>query len=157
MDNKKNILLSKSNILWITSLVVVFAVAIGIFVSSVMEYHILRDSRENVDKEADKVQAEIDKEAISRKGHIETYYGTRIVELPQSLNRADEFMIADDMLYVIPDGTKIVKLLFEGAVDIIEVADPATRMDMQFEYMFMRRIQLGVCKAEVYGIYKING
>ena len=101
--------------------------------------------------------AEIDKEAISRKGHIETYYGTRIVELPQSLNRADEFMIADDMLYVIPDGTKIVKLLFEGAVDIIEVADPATRMDMQFEYMFMRRLQLGVCKADVYAIYKING
>ena len=64
-------------------------------------------------------------------------------------------MIADDMLYVIPDGTKIVKLLFEGDVDVIEVADPSVRKDMQFEYMFMRRLQLGVCKSSVYGVYQI--
>ena len=50
----------------------------------------------------------------------------------------------------------MVKLLFEGDADVIEVADPAVRKDMQFEYMFMRRVQLGVCKASVYGMYKIN-
>ena len=107
-------------------------------------------------RKADAYQAEIDKEARSRKGHLEFFYGTRLVEIPQSLDRNDEFVLANDMLFVIPDGTKIVKLLFEGAVDIIETADPATRMDMQFEYMFMRRIQLGVCQADVYGVYDID-
>ena len=102
------------------------------------------------------VLAEIDKEAISRKGFIETFLGTRLVEIPQVLDRKDEFMLNDKMLFVIPEGTKIVKLLFEGDVDVVEVNNPATRMDMQFEYMFMRRLQLGVVKASVYGVYKIQ-
>lgn len=100
--------------------------------------------------------ADSDKEAISRMGHIGTYFGTDVVEIPQSVNRKDDFMIADNMLYVIPNGTKIVKLLFEGDVDVVEVTDPAVRKDMQFEYMFMRRIQIGVCRASVYGIYKVT-
>ena len=102
------------------------------------------------------VLADRDKDAISAMGHIGTYFGTDVVEIPQSVNRKDEFMIDKDMLYVIPNGTKIVKLLFEGDVDVVEVTDPAVRKDMQFEYMFMRRIQIGVCRASVYGIYAIN-
>ena len=79
-----------------------------------------------------------------------------VVEIPQSVNRKDQFMIDNKMLYVIPNGTKIVKLLFEGDVDVVEVTDPAVRKDMQFEYMFMRRIQIGVCRASVYGIYAVG-
>lgn len=97
-----------------------------------------------------------DKENISKTGRVGDYYGTPVVEIPQSVNRKDEFMLNNKMLYVIPNGTKIIKLLFEGDVDVIEVSDPTVRKDMQFEYMFMRRIQLGVCKASVYGIYKMN-
>ena len=102
------------------------------------------------------VLADRDKDAISAMGHIGTYFGTDVVEIPQSVNRKDDFMIADNMLYVIPNGTKIVKLLFEGDVDVVEVTDPAVRKDMQFEYMFMRRIQIGVCRASVYGIYAVG-
>lgn len=100
--------------------------------------------------------SEGDKEAISRQGHLETFYGTRLQEIPQFVGADDKFGLSDKMLYVIPDGTKIVKLLFEGDADVIEVNNPSTRMDMQFEYMFMRRVQLGVCKASVYGIYNIT-
>lgn len=100
--------------------------------------------------------AEVEKEEVRNMGHVGMWNGCKVVEIPQSINGKDEFMIGNDMLYVIPDGTKIVKLLFEGDVDVIEVADPAVRKDMQFEYMFMRRIQLGVCKSSVYGVYKIN-
>ena len=107
-------------------------------------------------RKSSQVLAEIDKEAISRQGHIETFLGTRLVEIPQVLDRKDAFMLNDKMLFVIPEGTKIVKLLFEGDVDVVEVNNPATRMDMQFEYMFMRRLQLGVVKASVYGVYKIQ-
>ena len=102
------------------------------------------------------VLADRDKDAISAMGHIGTYFGTDVVEIPQSVNRKDDFMIDNKMLYVIPNGTKIVKLLFEGDVDVVEVTDPAVRKDMQFEYMFMRRIQIGVCRASVYGVYKIT-
>ena len=100
--------------------------------------------------------ADSDKEAISKMGHIGTYFGTDVVEIPQSVNRKDDFMIDNKMLYVIPNGTKIVKLLFEGDVDVVEVTDPAVRKDMQFEYMFMRRLQIGVCRASVYGIYAVG-
>ena len=47
-------------------------------------------------------------------------------------------------------------MLFEGDVDVIEVADQAVRKDMQFEYMFMRRLQMGIAKASVYGVYQIK-
>lgn len=97
-----------------------------------------------------------DKRDIRNMGYIGTFYGTKVVEIPQSVNRKDDFMIKNNMLYVIPDGTKIVKLLFEGDVDVVEVSDPAVRKDMQFEYMFMRRIQIGVCRASVYGVYAMN-
>ena len=100
--------------------------------------------------------AEVEKEEIRNMGHVGMWHGAKVVEIPQALDRKNEFMIDDAMLYVIPDGTKIVKLLFEGDIDVIEVADPAVRKDMQFEYMFMRRLQLGVCKSSVYGVFKIN-
>lgn len=100
--------------------------------------------------------AEKDREAVSSMGYVGDFYGTKVVEIPQSLNRQDEFMLNEKMLYVIPDGTKIVKLVFEGDADVVEVGDASTRKDMQLEYMFMRRIQVGVCKASVYGIYSIN-
>lgn len=107
-------------------------------------------------RKADNRIADMDKEAISKQGYVGNFFGTAMIEIPQSVDRKDKFMLSNKMLYVIPDGTKIVKLLFEGDVDVVEVNNPATRMDMQFEYMFMRRLQLGVCKASVYGIYNIN-
>ena len=100
--------------------------------------------------------AESDLEEVKRIGHVGMWHGCKVVEIPQFLDRKDATVIDDKKLYIIPEGTKMVKLLFEGDADVIEVADPAVRKDMQFEYMFMRRVQLGVCKASVYGIYKIG-
>jgi hypothetical protein len=100
--------------------------------------------------------AESDLEEVKRIGHVGMWHGCKVVEIPQFLDRKDATVIDDKKLYIIPEGTKMVKLLFEGDADVIEVADPAVRKDMQFEYMFMRRVQLGVCKASVYGMYKIN-
>jgi hypothetical protein len=58
------------------------------------------------------------------------------------------------MLFVIPNGdTKMVKLGFEGDAYIYEVQDPATRMDQALEYMITRRVQIGVAKANYYGVY----
>ena len=100
--------------------------------------------------------AESDLDEIKQAGHVRMWHGCKIVEIPQFINRADELTLNDNLLYVIPNGTKIVKLLFEGDVDVIEVADPAVRKDMQFEYMFMRRIQMGIAKSSVYGVYQLK-
>lgn len=99
--------------------------------------------------------AESDLEEIKHAGHIGMWHGCKVVEIPQFINRKDQLVLNDKLLYVIPNGTKIVKLLFEGDVDVIEVADPAVRKDMQFEYMFMRRLQMGIAKASVYGVYQL--
>ena len=100
--------------------------------------------------------AESDLDEIKQAGHVRMWHGCKIVEIPQFINRADELSLNDNLLYVIPNGTKIVKILFEGDVDVIEVADPAVRKDMQFEYMFMRRLQMGIAKSSVYGVYAIK-
>lgn len=100
--------------------------------------------------------SEAEKDEFRTMGYVGNFYGTKVIEIPQSLNRKDEFMLNDKTLYVIPDGTKIVKLLFEGDVDVVETSDNKTRKDMQFEYMFMRRVQVGVCKSSVYGVYKLT-
>ena len=99
--------------------------------------------------------AESDLEEIKHAGHIGMWHGCKVVEIPQFINRKDELVLSNKLLYVIPNGTKIVKLLFEGDADVIEVADPAVRKDMQFEYMFMRRLQMGIAKASVYGVYQL--
>ena len=99
--------------------------------------------------------AESDLEEIKHAGHVGMWHGCKVVEIPQFINRKDELVLSDKMLYVIPNGTKIVKILFEGDVDVIEVADPAVRKDMQFEYMFMRRLQMGIAKSSVYGVYQL--
>lgn len=99
--------------------------------------------------------AESDLEEVKRMGHVGMWHGCKVVEIPQFINRKDELVLSDNLLYVIPNGTKIVKILFEGDVDVIEVADPAVRKDMQFEYMFMRRLQMGIAKASVYGVYQL--
>ena len=100
--------------------------------------------------------AESDLEEIKHAGHVGMWHGCKVVEIPQFIDRKNELVLKDDLLYVIPNGTKIVKLLFEGDADVIEVADPSVRKDMQFEYMFMRRLQLGVAKSSVYGVYALR-
>ena len=106
-------------------------------------------------KEEGVVAAESDLEEIKHMGHVGMWHGCKVVEIPQFINRKDQLVLNDNLLYVIPNGTKIVKILFEGDVDVIEVADPAVRKDMQFEYMFMRRLQMGIAKASVYGVYQL--
>ena len=100
--------------------------------------------------------AESDLDEIKQAGLVRMWHGCKIVEIPQFINRADKLSLNDNLLYVIPNGTKIVKILFEGDVDVIEVADPAVRKDMQFEYMFMRRLQMGIAKSSVYGVYQLK-
>ena len=97
MDNKKNMLLSRSNILWILSLFIVFAVAMGIFISSILEYHVLSNSRENIDKEADKAQAEIDKKEHDLNAEMDDSYIESVAKEELDLINPDEIIYHDNI------------------------------------------------------------
>lgn len=95
-----------------------------------------------------------DKEDIRNHGFVTLLHGTPVIEIPQVLDKNDNYALKDDMLFVIPNGdTKMVKLGFEGDAYIYEVQDPATRMDQALEYLITRRVQIGIVKANYYGVY----
>lgn len=95
--DKRNVLFSKSNILWIASLIVIFAIATGIFISSIMEYHILRDAKENIDKEVDKVQSEIDKKEHDLNAEMNDEYIESVAKEELDLVNPDEIIYHDDI------------------------------------------------------------
>lgn len=94
-----------------------------------------------------------DKDDIRNYGYVTTLQGVPVVEIPQTLDQNGEFALSSDMLFIVPQGTKMIKLGFEGDAYIAEVNDPATRMDQQMEYLITRKVQLGVVKASYYGVY----
>lgn len=99
MNNKdnKNILPSKSNIVWIASLALVFVIAIGIFVSSIMEYHVLRDSRENIEKDAEKVQDQINKKEHDLNAEMDDSYVESVAKDELDLINPDEIIYHDNV------------------------------------------------------------
>ena len=94
-----------------------------------------------------------DKDDIRNYGYVTTLQGVPVVEIPQTLDQNGDFALSSDMLFIVPQGTKMIKLGFEGDAYIAEVNDPATRMDQQMEYLITRKVQLGVVKASYYGVY----
>ena len=94
-----------------------------------------------------------DKDDFRNHGYVTVLQGVPVVEIPQTLDQNGEFALSSDMLFVVPQGTKMVKLGFEGEAYVSEVNDPATRMDQQMEYLITRKVQLGVVKASYYGVY----
>ena len=95
--DKKSMLLSKSNILWIASLAVIFVIATGIFVSGIMEYHILRDARENIDKEANKVQDEINQKEHDLDAEMDDSYIESVAKEELDLINPDEIIYHDNV------------------------------------------------------------
>ena len=94
-----------------------------------------------------------DKDDLRNHGYVTVLQGTQVVEIPQTLDQRGDFALSSDMLFVVPAGTKMIKLGFEGDAYVMEVNDPATRMDQQIEYLITRKVQLGVVKASYYGVY----
>ena len=72
------------------------------------------------------------------------------------MDRNDNLVLSQNHLFIIPDGTKIVKLVNEGNADVYEVTDQHARLDNQIEYMFKVNMQLGVLIANCFGVYEIE-
>lgn len=96
------------------------------------------------------------KNELRENGHVKIWNGTTVVEIPQSLDANDDFVVNNKTLFIIPDGTKIVKLLMEGEPFVNETTSEKDRDDQQISYAFMQSIQIGVAKSSVYGMYVIQ-
>lgn len=97
-----------------------------------------------------------DKEDIRNNGYLKLWNGTQCVVIPQALDNNDNFVVNNKTLFVIPDGTKIVKLLMEGDPEVRETTSEEERDDQQIEFAFMQRIQIGIAKSSIYGMYVIQ-
>lgn len=96
------------------------------------------------------------KDELNLLGHYGVFQGTDLIELPQGhVAGTNTFAMDDNMLFVIPDDTKIVKLVLEGEPIVYEDTSATARNDQQIEFLFERRAGVGVLKASVYGIYKL--
>lgn len=96
------------------------------------------------------------KDQLNKVGYIGTVGGTDLVLLPQAHKvGSDEFFVDDNMLIVIPTGEKLVKVLIEGEATVIETADAGARNDQQMEYLFQKKMGVGVMQSAIYGMYKL--
>jgi hypothetical protein len=105
----------------------------------------------------DLVMSDNMKEKFNQIGYIGTVGGVDLVLLPQAHKvGTDEFYVDDNMLLVIPQGEKLVKVVVEGETQMIEIADAGTRNDQQMEYLVQKKFGVGVMQSAIYGIYKIQ-
>ena len=72
------------------------------------------------------------------------------------MDNNDQLVLSNKHLFIVPNGIKIVKLVNEGQADVYEVTDQHARLDNQIEYMFKCNMQLGVLKANYFGVYQID-
>lgn len=109
----------------------------------------------NLRKSSSALWSDAEKEEVRNMGHVGKFNGYDVVEIPNFMDNNDELVLKQNMLFIIPDGCKIVKLLNEGQAEVLEVNEQHARADQQIEYQFMTRYQLGVLKSSVYGVIVI--
>ena len=106
----------------------------------------------NLRKSSAALWSDAEKEEVRNMGHVGMFNGYNVVEIPNFMDNNDNLVLKQNILFIIPAGTKIVKLLNEGNAEIFEVTDQHARLDNQIEYQFMQRFQLGVLKSCCYGV-----
>ena len=109
----------------------------------------------NLRKSSNALWSDAEKEEVRNLGHVGKFNGYDVVEIPNFMDNNDQLVLRQEMIFIIPNGTKIVKLLNEGNAEVFESTDQHARLDNQVEYQFIQRFQLGVLKSNVYGVIVI--
>ena len=111
----------------------------------------------NLRKSSQALWSDADKNELREMGHVGMFNGYQVVEIPNFMDVKDNLVLRQDELFIIPEGTKIIKLVNEGNAEVFESTDQHARLDNQIEYQFIQRFQLGVLKSNVYGVVIIAG
>lgn len=96
------------------------------------------------------------KEKFNTIGYLDTVAGLDLIALPSVYKTgAEEFLIDDNTLLVLPQGEKIISIVIEGDTYIVET-ESMGRNDMQLEFKTMKKFGMAVAQLAHYGIYKIT-
>ena len=85
----------KSNIVVWCAIACVAVISIGIFISSIMEYHALMNAKNNVDKKVEDVQQQIDKNEHDIDADMDDEYIESVAKDELGLVNPDEIIVND--------------------------------------------------------------
>lgn len=90
-------------------------------------------------------------------GHLRIWEGYNTIEIPQTFNRGTyDFKTPDNVIYVLPENYKPIKLYFEGDTRSRELNENMTN-DMTISYQLQTKLGIGVVFDSVFGAYTITG
>lgn len=97
------------------------------------------------------------KNDINTTGFLRLWQGLRAIEIPQSFKRGTyDFRNPDDMIYVLPENYKPIKLYFEGNTRS-DYRNEHQNNDQTISYQLQTKVGVGVVFDSVFGTYKITG
>ena len=89
-------------------------------------------------------------------GFMGRFNGTNMVSMKQRHQiGSTNFILPDDVIYVIAGDTKPVKRVTEGSVTML-MGDPMNKADLSQEYLMMKRTGIGLVMDRDFGTYKIS-
>lgn len=95
------------------------------------------------------------KDKLAKFGYLGNVAGLDLIALPQAYKSGkEEFALDDNTLLILPQGEKVVAVVFEGQ-SIINEPDNMARNDMQKEFVTLKKYGVQVAKLAVYGLYKL--
>jgi hypothetical protein len=88
-------------------------------------------------------------------GRIKVWEGINTVEIPQTFTRGSyDFKVDDNVLYVLPENFRPIKLYFEGDTRSRELGDHDTE-DMTIDYQIQTKLGVGVVFDSLFGVYTV--
>lgn len=96
------------------------------------------------------------KDAINKVGFLDTFNGIPMYLLPNAHKvGTNDFLVDDNVILVIPEGDKIVKVLLEGQPVMTDKTQDE-RTDMQIEHSLKKKMGVAVQQSAIYGAFKIT-
>ena len=102
------------------------------------------------------VMADEAKSDIYAMGYMGKLAGTNMISMKQRHQiGSTNFILPDDVLYVIAGDTKPVKRVTEGSVTML-MGDPMNNDDLSQDYLMMKRTGIGLIMDRDFGVYKLS-
>lgn len=96
------------------------------------------------------------KNDMNTTGHLGVWQGLKTIEIPQSFKRGTyDFRNPDDMIYVLPENYKPIKLYFEGETRSREL-DEYQNHDQTISYQVQTKLGVGVVFDTLFGTYQVS-
>ena len=97
------------------------------------------------------------KDDYNNMGYFRNYKGTPMIELPHVLTPGtNNFANDGNVLYILPAGQKLVKVVYEGSPIIRDNTATSERNDMQLEYLLLQKMGVVCLLSGLFGLYELQ-